>query len=224
MTFIDDERFEVAHIDESDDWNLMISNVTTAETGAYECQISATDRELRKEVYLHVKDEFSYSTPRIQITGTLHVDKDSPMKLVCNASGTMNPPNNVDWFKDGNQIVANKKKRIELQKRFSIHSRTITSTLIKEKAEMSDAGTYSCRTSSMQVTSEKVTVLNTNKKSQKREPNGTDNTEGEGGKYTLNEKSSYSSNSLNLKPVHLIVLLAINCVINALSSRFYDWR
>ena len=55
MTFVDDPRFEVAHIDESDDWNLMISNVTTKDTGAYECQISATDRELRKEVYLHVK-------------------------------------------------------------------------------------------------------------------------------------------------------------------------
>ena len=55
MTFIDDERYEVAHIDDSEDWNLMISNVTTAETGTYECQISAKDRELRKEVYLHVK-------------------------------------------------------------------------------------------------------------------------------------------------------------------------
>ena len=55
MTYIDDERFEVAHIDESDDWNLMISNITTADTGAYECQISATDKELRKEVYLNVK-------------------------------------------------------------------------------------------------------------------------------------------------------------------------
>ena len=55
MTFVDDPRFEVAHIDESDDWNLMISNVTTVDTGAYKCQISATDRELRKEVYSHVK-------------------------------------------------------------------------------------------------------------------------------------------------------------------------
>ena len=83
-----------------------------------------------------------------------------PLTLVCNASGTMNPPDNIDWFKDGNQIVADKKKRIELHKRFSIHKRTITSTLRKEKAEMSDAGTYSCRTSASLVTSVKVTVLN----------------------------------------------------------------
>ena len=83
-----------------------------------------------------------------------------PLTLVCNASGTMNPPDNIDWFKDGNQIVPDKKKRIELHKRFSIHQRTITSTLRKEKAEMSDAGTYSCRTSASLVTSVKVTVLN----------------------------------------------------------------
>ena len=63
MTYIDDERFEVAHIDESDDWNLMISNITTADTGAYECQISATDKELRKEVYLNVKGKtFCYNS------------------------------------------------------------------------------------------------------------------------------------------------------------------
>lgn len=50
-----DTRFEVSHIEDSPDWNLMISNVTTLDSGMYECQISSRDRELRKEVYLHVK-------------------------------------------------------------------------------------------------------------------------------------------------------------------------
>ena len=55
LTLIDDDRYEVAHIEESPDWNLMISNVTTHETGSYECQVSAVDRELRKKVYLTVR-------------------------------------------------------------------------------------------------------------------------------------------------------------------------
>ena len=44
-----------------------------------------------------------------------------PLTLVCNASGTMNPPDNIDWFKDCNQIVADKKKRVELHKRADNH-------------------------------------------------------------------------------------------------------
>ena len=98
--------------------------------------------------------------PEITISGTLHVDKDSVMTLICNATGTINPPDHIDWFKDGQKITADKKKGIELHKRFSIHSRTITSTLRKVKADMGDTGTYVCRTSSMQVTSVKVNVLN----------------------------------------------------------------
>ena len=88
------------------------------------------------------------------------MDKDSVMTLICNATGTINPPDHIDWFKDGQKITADKKKGIELHKRFSIHSRTITSTLRKVKADMGDTGTYVCRTSSMQVTSVKVNVLN----------------------------------------------------------------
>ena len=57
ITYTDDKRFEVAHIDDSQDWNLMISNVSTQDTGPYECQVSAVDRDLRKEVFLHIKGE-----------------------------------------------------------------------------------------------------------------------------------------------------------------------
>lgn len=33
----------------------MISNLSTTDSGAYECQISSTNRDLRKEVFLNVK-------------------------------------------------------------------------------------------------------------------------------------------------------------------------
>lgn len=164
----DDKRFEVAHTEESTDWNLMISNVSTADSGAYECQISSVDRGLRKEVYLNVKDEFSYAEPRISLTGTLHVDRGMTLKLTCNASGAITPPDYIDWFKDGTKIVTGGK--VELRKHFFYHSRTITSVLTKSDVKMSDTGTYSCRTSDLQVTSVSVQVLNTNKKQDKREP------------------------------------------------------
>lgn len=170
LTLIADKRFEVSHIEDSPDWHLMITNVTTADTGSYECQISSVDRDLRKEVYLHVKDEFSYAEPQITITGSLHVDRGMELMLVCNATGAMTPPDDIDWFQDGIKILPNALNQIELRKRLSINSRTISSVLTKAISEMSDTGTYSCRTSDLQVTSVKVNVLNTDKKSKKREP------------------------------------------------------
>ncbi|XP_060564333.1 hemicentin-1-like isoform X2 [Ruditapes philippinarum] len=161
-----DKRFEVAHTEDSNNWNLMISNVSTADSGAYECQISSTNRDLRKEVFLNVKDEFSYAEPRITLTGTLHVDRGRTLKLTCNASGAITPPDSIDWFKDGTKIVPDRK--VELRKQFFINSRTITSILTKTDVRMSDTGTYSCRTSDLQVTSVSVQVLNTNKNPDKR--------------------------------------------------------
>jgi len=96
----------------------------------------------------------------ITITGTLHPDRGTVMTLMCNASGAITPPESIDWFKDGIKIVQDNKKKIDLLKGVSYKSRTITSILTKTHTEMSDAGTYSCRTSDLQVTSEKVNVLN----------------------------------------------------------------
>ncbi|KAL4227204.1 hypothetical protein ACF0H5_012650 [Mactra antiquata] len=170
ITLSSDERFEVAHTEESNDWNLMISNLSTSDTGAYECQISSVDKGLRKEVYLNVKDEFSYPEPKITISGTLHVDKGRTLKLMCNASGAMTPPDDIEWFKDGIMIVPDKRKMVELRKSFIFHSRTISSTFSKTQAEMSDTGTYSCRTTDLQTTSVRVQVLKTDKLPEKREP------------------------------------------------------
>lgn len=80
------------------------------------------------------------------------------LKLTCNASGAITPPDYIDWFKDGTKIVVG--GQVELRKHFSYHSRTITSVLKKTGVTMSDTGTYSCRTSDLQVTSVIVQVLN----------------------------------------------------------------
>lgn len=96
----------------------------------------------------------------ITISGTLHVDRGMKLTLTCNASGAITPPDTIDWFKDGLKIVPDERKGVELRKKLSINSRTISSTLTKASAEMSDTGTYSCRTSDLQIISEKVNVLN----------------------------------------------------------------
>ena len=80
--------------------------------------------------------------------------------MTCNATGREYPPEELDWFKNGNKMETNFAKKIYIRKMVSINSKTIISVLHINKADLADAGTYVCRTSDKQVTSRKVEVLN----------------------------------------------------------------
>lgn len=94
----------------------------------------------------------------INISGLLHVDKGHNINLVCNASGTTAPPELMQWFKDGLEVMAN--SRVLIREQYSVTSRTITSWLEIKHAQLEDKGTYTCRASDLQVTSVDVNVLN----------------------------------------------------------------
>ena len=102
----------------------------------------------------------SNSISDITLSGTFHVDKGQAIKLRCNATGAVTPPDAIDWFKDGIKIHSDSKRPITITKQFTILTKTITSELIIKQAVMKDTGTYTCRTSDLQVTSENVNVLN----------------------------------------------------------------
>lgn len=80
--------------------------------------------------------------------------------LQCNATGEHHPPEEMDWFRNGQKISSHTKKGIHISKQFSILKRKFSSTLKIDRAEMEDDGTYVCRSSNMQITSTKVIVLN----------------------------------------------------------------
>ena len=88
------------------------------------------------------------------------MDRGTELKLICDATGAITPPDYIDWFKDGSKIVANKRHAVELRKTLSINYKAISSVYTKSHADMTDTGTYVCRTSELQVTSVKVNVLN----------------------------------------------------------------
>ncbi|KAL3866484.1 hypothetical protein ACJMK2_043778 [Sinanodonta woodiana] len=170
LTYIDDDRYQVNHVTDKPEWNLLIKNVSPEDSGKYECQVAAKDRTLRKQIYLHVRGEHSQDNPSIIITGTLHVDKGQPINLACNATGATTPPDHIDWFKDGIKVTTDSRRKIDIHKRYSLNTRTITSNLTIKHSDMPDTGTYVCRTSDLQVTSVKVNILNAEKTSYKREP------------------------------------------------------
>lgn len=96
----------------------------------------------------------------IQIYGDPFVEKGDTIFLTCNATGTRNPPDTVDWFKGGHKVVTDYDQQIFVKKDVTLKSKTIDSTLEIRHARMQDTGTYICRTSDLQITKLQVNVLN----------------------------------------------------------------
>lgn len=96
----------------------------------------------------------------IQITGSQFVEKGDRIVLQCNATGEYYPPDEMDWFRNGERISSQRHRGVRISKQYSISKRTFTSVLVIDRANMHDDGTYVCRSSNMQITSTKVHVLN----------------------------------------------------------------
>ncbi|XP_041374057.1 immunoglobulin heavy variable 1-18-like [Gigantopelta aegis] len=118
--------------------------------------------------FADVKSQGLNSTDDIVITGAKYVEKDSPIKLTCNATGEDHAPDEIDWFKNGDKLETNYARQIYIQKRVSLTTKTILSILEIKEAKMDDAGMYICRTSDLQITSKRVNVLNAGTSNVKR--------------------------------------------------------
>lgn len=100
--------------------------------------------------------------PEIRITEPQFVERGEPVMLQCNATGEFYAPEEMDWFRNGQKLVSDVSKGLKISKQFSIPKKRFTSVLVIERAEMTDDGTYVCRSSNTQITSTKVLVLNGN--------------------------------------------------------------
>lgn len=88
------------------------------------------------------------------------MEKGDPIQLTCNATGNDYSPGDIDWFKDGQRVVVDSQKGINISKRNFETTRSVSSELKIESAQMDDAGTYVCRISDKLITSSKIMVLN----------------------------------------------------------------
>ncbi|XP_067667724.1 kin of IRRE-like protein 2 isoform X2 [Haliotis asinina] len=161
-TFVDDKRVIIEHTPLHRNWNLLIKQIQLDDEGMYECQVSSKARHLRHHVYLTVLPSETpiKQKPDIRISGEKYVEKGQKINLTCNATGEEHPPDDLDWFKNGNKLSSSIKDQIAIQKRVSLTTRTIVSILQISNADLDDAGVYICRTSDLQITSARVNVLN----------------------------------------------------------------
>ncbi|KAK7477675.1 hypothetical protein BaRGS_00031059 [Batillaria attramentaria] len=151
-SFLDDSRIMLEHEPKSSSWNLLIRDVRLDDAGVYECQVSSKLRHLRHHVLLEVH--------AIQISGSSVVDKDDRIYLICNATGLGYPPDDLDWFIEGNKLTTSADDKVFIRKFVSLTDKTIVSILEIRDAELEDSGVYTCRASDLQVRSMRVTVLN----------------------------------------------------------------
>ncbi|XP_070204912.1 opioid-binding protein/cell adhesion molecule-like isoform X2 [Littorina saxatilis] len=160
--YVDDTRVMVEHTPLGKDWHLLIRQVRLDDEGQYECQVASMDKALRRYVNLIVKpgDKVPTGTPEIHIEGDTYVEKNSVIRLVCNATGEEHPPDDIDWFLNGQKLLSDFAYQISIEKRMSLTEKTIYSILEIKNANMKDAGIYVCRTSDLQIASARVDVLN----------------------------------------------------------------
>ncbi|XP_078313358.1 neurotrimin-like isoform X1 [Crassostrea virginica] len=157
--------------------DLIIKHAQPTHSGLYECQISST-KIYNYIVQLNVLDTHPVFEPALTINGTVYVNKYSFINLTCNATGALRAPEDVDWFHNGIKIRQNDphwRHRTYIYKyQQEVPGKSLVSTLMVERSEERDAGTYICRSSDKDTQSITVHVLNgvtADKNLQKREPN-----------------------------------------------------
>lgn len=172
--YVNDVTISVEHARESEDWKLIISGAHSRHSGEYECQVPTADKQMRKQFYLTVtekSDRFphqSHSKEVIYISDRQHVNTDEPFEISCNATGDDFVPDNIDWFKNGQKLQSDVGKGVSIKFSVSMETKTIKSTFRVAHANMTDAGTYTCRTSNSLVESTSVVVLYATSKNSKR--------------------------------------------------------
>ncbi|XP_076044711.1 zwei Ig domain protein zig-8-like [Oratosquilla oratoria] len=92
-TYTTDQRFEVLHSEENEDWMLKIKYAQKRDSGKYDCQVST-----RPPTYYTV--QLNINVPRTIIEGgpDLHVDKGSSVHLSCTVVHSPQPRSQIQWF------------------------------------------------------------------------------------------------------------------------------
>ena len=119
-----------------------------------------TDVKFVEELFYQRYNDAFVSAITIPGKTNRYVDRGQRLLLLCNATGNIYPPEDLDWFKDGRGIGSDRARGIKIEKTVSLHRRTIQSTLEISRMSLDDAGTYVCRASKDLVTNVKVNVLN----------------------------------------------------------------
>ncbi|XP_042861179.1 zwei Ig domain protein zig-8-like [Penaeus japonicus] len=158
ITYSADERFQVIHSKETDDWTLQVQYSQPRDSGAYKCQVNS-DPKIVRNVYLSVTDkrfldgnlyklpptnseEGGYGT---HIVGGRErfLQAGSSLSLECVVTHTRAPPTAVLWYHNSDVLDYDSPRGgIALQVEKS--GDQTTSSLLLSSVRDSDSGNYTC--------------------------------------------------------------------------------
>ncbi|XP_054159688.1 junctional adhesion molecule B-like [Oppia nitens] len=136
FTYTSDQRFQAVHMDNSDDWTLMIRFPTRKDAGIYECQIST-----QPKMSLFIELNVIVAKARIVGSPSIHMNSGTTLNLSCLVNETPGPPDYIFWYHNGEVINYDSPRGIKVQ---TVKSSQTTSKLIINKVMPNDSGNYSC--------------------------------------------------------------------------------
>ncbi|CAL8103020.1 unnamed protein product [Orchesella dallaii] len=137
--YTNDERFNVLHVDGTEDWTLQIKFVQKRDNGTYECQVSTGTGIISYFVNLFIAVPEAF----ILGNGEYHVEQGSNINLVCVIEKSPKPPEYIFWYH--NERMINYGNSREVVVRTEPGARTHSRLTIRD-ARISDTGNYTCKT------------------------------------------------------------------------------
>ncbi|XP_065566165.1 zwei Ig domain protein zig-8-like isoform X3 [Artemia franciscana] len=152
-TYTSDQRFTALHHRHNDEWTLQIKYCQARDSGLYECQINT---QPHRSLFVNL----NVIVPKATILGgpDVHVDHGSRINLTCIIQYSPEPPAYVFWYHH-DQVLSLDSPRGGISI-LTEKGPITTSSLLIQKARVSDTGKYSCSPSNADVSSVNVHVLN----------------------------------------------------------------
>ncbi|XP_069169206.1 peroxidasin homolog [Procambarus clarkii] len=158
VTYSADERFQVLHTQETDDWTLQVQYSQPRDSGTYKCQVNS-DPKIVRNVFLTVTDkryldgqlyrmpatsnkEGEYGT-HIVGGGARFLQAGSSLSLECIVTHTRAPPTAVLWY-HGNRVLDYDSPRGGISLQVEKSGEQTTSRLLLSSVKESDSGNYTC--------------------------------------------------------------------------------
>ncbi|XP_064085330.1 zwei Ig domain protein zig-8-like [Macrobrachium nipponense] len=158
ITYSADQRFQVLHSTETDDWTLQVQYAQPRDSGSYKCQVNS-DPKIARSVYLSVTDKsqlealISMNFPSSEnnggygthITGGKErfLQAGSSLSLECVVTHTQTAPATVMWYHDDTVVDYDSPRGgISVQVEKTIDQ--TTSRLLLSSVETQDSGNYTC--------------------------------------------------------------------------------
>ncbi|XP_064079667.1 kin of IRRE-like protein 1 [Macrobrachium nipponense] len=138
FTYTSDDRFQVYHPENSNEWFLEISSVTFRDAGTYECQVSTSPK-----IFLPVTLTVEVQQAKINGPKEIYIQNGSTIKLTCIVNTHAENVGSVTWYRDTTELDYDSPRggvSLEIEK---TPLRT-TSKLFLTRAVKADSGNYTC--------------------------------------------------------------------------------